>query len=53
MELRHGSRRRDDHESFWQRITHEVLSRVTILDFSVSEAVVAGDILPIWHVVVS
>jgi hypothetical protein len=30
--LRHGSRRRDDHESFWQRITHEVLSRMTILD---------------------
>ena len=45
MELRHGSRRRDDHESFWQRITHEVLSRVSILDFSASEAIVAGDIL--------
>ena len=45
MELRHGSRRREDHTVFWQRITHEVLSRVTILDFSVSEAVVAGDIL--------
>jgi hypothetical protein len=45
MELRHGSRRREDHEVFWQRITHEVLSRVTILDFSLSEAVVAGDIL--------
>ncbi len=45
MELRHGSRRRADHEVFWQRITHEVLSRVTILDFSISEAVVAGDIL--------
>ena len=45
MGLRHGSRRRDDHESFWQRITHEVLSRVTILDFSASEAIVAGDIL--------
>ena len=30
--------------AFWQRITHEVLSRVTILDFSLSEAVVAGDI---------
>ena len=44
MELRHGSRRREDHAVFWQRITHEVLSRVTILDFSVSEAVVAGDI---------
>src|SRR5215471_2712144 len=42
MELRHGSRRREDHTVFWQRITHEVLSRVTILDFSVSEAVVAG-----------
>src|SRR5262245_27806444 len=45
MEMRHGSRRREDHEVFWQRITHEVLSRVTILDFSFSEAVVAGDIL--------
>ena len=45
MELRHGSRRREDHAVFWQRITHEVLSRVTILDFSFSEAVVAGDIL--------
>ena len=45
MELRHGSRRREDHAVFWPRITHEVLSRVSILDFSVSEAVVAGDIL--------
>jgi predicted nucleic acid-binding protein len=45
MELRHGSRRREDDAIFWQRITHEVLSRVTSLDFSVSEAVVAGDIL--------
>jgi len=45
MELRHGSRRREDHKVCWQRITHEVLSRVTILNFSVSEAVVAGDIL--------
>ena len=45
MELRHGSRQREDQAVFWQRITHEVLSRVTILDFSFSEAVVAGDIL--------
>jgi len=45
MELRHGSRRREDHAVFWQRIAHEVLARVTILDFSVSEAVAAGDIL--------
>ena len=27
MELRHGSRRREDHAVFWQRIAHEVLSR--------------------------
>jgi tRNA(fMet)-specific endonuclease VapC len=45
MELRHGSRRREDHTVFWQRVTDEVLSRVTILDFNVSEAIVAGDIL--------
>src|SRR5713101_5079589 len=44
MELRHGSRRREDHAAFWQRITHEVLSRVTILHCSFAEAVVAGDI---------
>jgi hypothetical protein len=44
MELRHGSRRREGHAVFRQRITHEVLSRVTILDFSFAEAVVAGDI---------
>ena len=45
MELRHGSRRREDHPAFWQRIIHEVLSRVTILDFGVPEALVAGDVL--------
>jgi tRNA(fMet)-specific endonuclease VapC len=45
MELRHGSRRREDHAVFWQRITRGVLSRVTILAFSISEAVIAGDIL--------
>jgi hypothetical protein len=46
MELRHGSRRREDHAVFWQRITHEVLSRVTILNFSVSEAVSWGHSCP-------
>jgi predicted nucleic acid-binding protein len=45
MELRHGSRRREDHPAFWQRITDEILSRVTILDFGLSEALRAGDVL--------
>lgn len=45
MELRHGSRRREDHATFWARITHEILARVTILDFGVPEALVAGDVL--------
>src|SRR5712691_11052474 len=45
MELRHESRRREDHSVFWQRITHEVLSRVTVLDFGVPEALIAGDVL--------
>jgi predicted nucleic acid-binding protein len=45
MELRHGSRRREDHLAFWQRISEEVLSRVTILDFGFPEALTAGDVL--------
>jgi predicted nucleic acid-binding protein len=45
MELRHESRRCEDHSVFWQRITHEVLSRVTVLDFGVPEALIAGDVL--------
>ena len=54
MELRHGSRRRDDHESFWQQISHEVLSRVTILRILASPRQSSrGTFLPIWHVVVS
>lgn len=38
MELRHGSRRYEDHAAFWARITHEILARVTILDVEVPEA---------------
>jgi prevent-host-death family protein len=30
MELRHGSSRRPDKESFWERIEREILARVTI-----------------------
>ena len=45
LELRYGSRIRQDHELFWERIAREVLSRVTILGFNEKEAVIAGDLL--------
>lgn len=45
MELRHGSSRRPDKDAFWTRIEDEVLSRVQILDLSVQEAILAGDVL--------
>jgi predicted nucleic acid-binding protein len=41
MELRYGSRRGEDHATFWARITHEILARVTILDFGVPSDTVA------------
>lgn len=45
LELRYGSRMRQDHELFWERIAREVLSKVTVLGLSEKEAVIAGDIL--------
>jgi predicted nucleic acid-binding protein len=49
MELRHGSRRREDHAVFWQRIIHEVLSRVTIFDLSASHGRYRGLVaLRLW-----
>ena len=45
MELRYGSSRRPDKDTFWARIEREILSRVTILDFGLQEALVAGDLL--------
>jgi tRNA(fMet)-specific endonuclease VapC len=45
VELRHGSGRRPDKDTFWARIEREILSRVTILDFGLQEALVAGDLL--------
>jgi tRNA(fMet)-specific endonuclease VapC len=44
MELRYGSRRRADHESFWDRIRDDLLSRVEILPITEEIAIVAGDI---------
>ena len=45
LELRYGSRRRQDHELFWQRIRSELLDRVTVLGLSETVAVIAGDLL--------
>lgn len=45
MELRYGSNRRPDKESFWDRIEREILARVTILGLGLDEALRAGDVL--------
>lgn len=45
MELRMGSALRDDSDSFWNRISDEILTRITILPIGSAEAKIAGDIL--------
>lgn len=45
FELRFGSVLRDDFPIFWQRIMNEILSGISILDFTEEEALSAGDIL--------
>ena len=45
FELRFGSALRDDFNTFWARITDEIISRINILPFGENEAHMAGDIL--------
>jgi tRNA(fMet)-specific endonuclease VapC len=45
MELRLGAALRSDAEIFWERITEEILSRVTILPIESREALIAGDLI--------
>jgi len=45
MELRFGSALRNDFESFWSRVTDQILSRVKILPLDFTEALMAGDLL--------
>ncbi|MEE8399141.1 MAG: PIN domain-containing protein [Desulfobacterales bacterium] len=45
MELRYGSRLRDDFAEFWQRLEEEIVSKVSVLPIGEAEAVIAGDIL--------
>lgn len=45
MELRHGSSRRPDRETFRQRIEANILSRVAVIAFGWQESLLAGDVL--------
>jgi tRNA(fMet)-specific endonuclease VapC len=45
MELRFGSALREDFEKFWQKITKEIIYRVSILPIGEKEALIAGNIL--------
>ncbi|HSP06037.1 MAG TPA: PIN domain-containing protein, partial [Acidobacteriota bacterium] len=44
MELRYGSRRRPDHESFWRKIEEQLLSKIEILEITADTSILAGDI---------
>lgn len=44
-ELRHGSARVAHGSRLWERIAHEILSRVEILPFGEAEAIRSGDLL--------
>ena len=45
MELRFGAALRGDADVFWEKITEEILSKVTILPLESREAVTAGSLL--------
>jgi tRNA(fMet)-specific endonuclease VapC len=45
MELRFGAALRSDAEIFWDRITEEILSKVTVLPIESREALIAGNLL--------
>jgi len=45
MELRLGCTLRGDFESFWAKISKNIISRVNVIPFGHGEALIAGDIL--------
>lgn len=45
MELRFGSVLREDAEIFWEKVTHEIISRVNVAPIAEREALTAGNIL--------
>ena len=44
-ELRLGSALRGDFETFWEKISKNIISRVNVIPFGHKEALIAGDIL--------
>ena len=49
MELRYGALRRGDGGLLWAKIQEYIISRASVLGFSLKEAVMAGDILNAWY----
>lgn len=45
MELRFGSVLIEDAEIFWEKVTHEIISRVNVAPIAEREALIAGNIL--------
>ncbi len=45
MELRFGSRLRNDFEAFWSKLEKRIISKVNVIPISGKEAIAAGDIL--------
>lgn len=49
MELRYGAIKRGNLGDLWDRIQHQILSRIRILPFSYKEALRAGDLIYHLH----
>lgn len=45
MELRFGSRLRENFKDFWRKLEKRVISKVNVIPISEKEAIIAGDIL--------
>lgn len=44
MEIRHGTARHPDPDEAWRKVEEVILPKLTVIDFSVKEALRAGDI---------
>jgi predicted nucleic acid-binding protein len=45
MELRFGSKLRENFNDFWRKLEKRVISKVNVIPISEKEAIIAGDIL--------
>ena len=44
MELRFGSRLRENFKDFWRKLEKRVISKVNVIPISEKEAIIAGDL---------